>query len=62
MPIEETDQTYMHIEYTDSTHFTCTFMKRREVAPFDFVPRVIQSCAFIDGDWIILSTEYLNDE
>lgn len=62
MPIEESDQTFMHIQWISQTEQKIIFYARREEAPFDFIPRVIYKLIFTNGDWSVDSVEYLNDE
>lgn len=61
MPIEESDQAFMHIQWISESEFKVIAYKRREIAPFDFVARVIYSCSIVNGNQVINSIEYLDE-
>lgn len=62
MNIDIPDSAYAHIQYVTSTYFKFIVLVRREVEPFDFVPRIIYHCVFsqIQNEFILSHVEYLN--
>lgn len=60
--LDESDQTFVHIQWIDNTHFNYIVYQRRDVAPFDFRPRLIYHCLLVNGSWQLTSTEVINDE
>lgn len=57
MPIDNTDQVFVHIQVIDDTHFNYIVFERSEVAPFQFQIRIINYCSKVNGEWQVDSTE-----
>lgn len=59
MPLESTDQHFVHIEVLDQTHFKYIVYVRQETEPFNFVPRIIYYSSFNGQAWVMDHVEYL---
>ena len=62
MPLTDNDNYLTHIQYLSSTQLICTFLKRREVHPFDFVAVLRYHASFYADDWIVTNVEILSNE
>ncbi len=59
MPIDDTDQTFAHIQVVDNDHFNYVVYVRLDTEPFNFVPKIIYHCVKVNSEWQIDTVEYL---
>ncbi len=58
MPINETDQAFIHIQVIDETHCDYILYARKEVEPFDFEIKMITHCIRVNNQWEVDNVEY----
>jgi len=57
MPIESTDNEFVHIQWLSTTQFNLIVYQRRQEEPFDFKYKYVHA----DDEWSLLSVEHLNE-
>lgn len=61
MPIESTDNEFVHIQWLSTTQFNLIVYQRRQEEPFDFRPIIKYKYVHADDEWSLVSVEHLNE-